>query len=728
MYCWAAGCRDSGAIFSGNTSNLTVRWNAFAHPAESPNSKGVYMAARRIFAVLIVSFAILAALFLAPGSIRLMAADDSPAHGFDVADLDRSCKPCDDFYQFAVGGWLKANPIPPEYPLWGSFITLAEKNLQALHEILEAAATNTSAAPGSNEQKVGDFYATCMDTKAIDAQGLQPISAELASIDAIHDTAGLLNTGARLQTQGVGVLFAFGSDQDFQDSSKVIGEANQGGLGLPDRDYYTRDDDESKKLREQYLQHIAKLFTLTGETPEKADADAKTILGIETSLAKASMTNVERRDPQKVYHKMRVTDAQSLTPHLSWDAYFQAVGGPKLAEINIGQPDFFKALDGLLASVSLADWKTYYRWHLLDRSAALLSDPFVQENFAFNGRILTGSKEIRPRWKRCTSAVDQQIGEALGQVYVQKHFPPEAKARALDLVHNLLAALRDDLQTLPWMSPATRKAAIEKLEAFTIKIGYPDKWRDYSALKIDRSSYVSNTFRATQFENARDLAKIGKPVDRGEWGMTPPTVDAYNNGQLNEIVFPAGILQLPFYDPKRDDAYNYGGIGAVIGHEITHGFDDQGSQFDPRGNLKNWWTPDDLKSFQDRGECVAKQFDGYEVEKGLHENGKLVEGESIADLGGATLAYAAFQKSQHGKPGEKDANGFTPEQRFFLGYAENWAVNVRPELARLQTNTDPHPLPKFRANGPLSNMAEFAKAFGCKKGDAMVRAQVCKIW
>jgi putative endopeptidase len=686
------------------------------------------MAARRIFAFLIVSLAIFAALFLAPGSIRLMAADDSPAHGFDVADLDRSCKPCDDFYQFAVGGWLKANPIPPEYPLWGSFITLAEKNLQALHEILEAAATNTSAAPASNEQKVGDFYATCMDTKAIDAQGLQPISAELASIDAIHDTAGLLNTGARLQTQGVGVLFAFGSDQDFQDSSKVIGEANQGGLGLPDRDYYTRDDDESKKLREQYLQHIAKLFTLTGETPDKADADAKTILGIETSLAKASMTNVERRDPQKVYHKMSVADAQSLTPHLSWDAYFQAVGGPKLAEINIGQPDFFKALDGLLASVSLADWKTYYRWHLLDRSAALLSDPFVQENFAFNGRILTGSKEIRPRWKRCTSAVDQQIGEALGQVYVQKHFPPEAKARALELVHNLLAALRDDLQTLPWMSPATRKAAIEKLEAFTIKIGYPDKWRDYSALKIDRSSYVSNTFRATQFENARDLAKIGKPVDRGEWGMTPPTVDAYNNGQLNEIVFPAGILQLPFYDPKRDDAYNYGGIGAVIGHEITHGFDDQGSQFDPRGNLKNWWTPDDLKSFQDRGECVAQQFDGYEVEKGLHENGKLVEGESIADLGGATLAYAAFQKSQHGKPGEKDANGFTPEQRFFLGYAENWAVNVRPELARLQTNTDPHPLPKFRANGPLSNMAEFAKAFGCKKGDAMVRAQVCKIW
>jgi predicted metalloendopeptidase len=417
-----------------------------------------------------------------------------------------------------------------------------------------------------------------------------------------------------------------------------------------------------------------------------------------------------------------------LTPHLSWTAYFEAVGSPKLTEINIAQPDFFRALDGMLTSVSVSDWKTYYRWQLINRSAGLLSDPFVQENFAFNGRILTGSKEIRPRWKRCTGATDQQLGEALGQVYVQKYFPPEAKARALELVHNVLAALRDDLQSLPWMSPATRKAAIEKLEAFTIKIGYPDKWRDYSALKIERGPYVTNAFRAAQFENARDLAKIGKPVDRGEWGMSPPTVDAYDNPQLNEIVFPAGILQPPFYDPKRDDAYNYGGIGAVIGHEITHGFDDQGAQFDPRGNLKNWWTPEDLKSFQERGECVAKQFDSYEVEKGLHENGKLVEGESIADLGGVTLAYAAFQKSRHGESGAKDSNGFTPEQRFFLGYAENWAVNVRPELARLQTNTDPHPLPKFRANGPLSNMAEFAKAFGCKKGEVMVRERVCKIW
>ena len=686
------------------------------------------MAARRFSATLILGFAILTSLLAAfAGAHPLLAADDA-THGYDVANLDRTCKPCDDFYQFAVGGWLKNNPIPPEFPEWGSFITLADKNEQALHGLLETAAANTPAAPGSNEQKIGDFYASCMDTKEIDAQGLKPIDAELAAIEAIHDTAGLINTGAKLQAQGVGVLFNFGSDQDFRDSSKVIGEAVQGGLSLPDRDYYTRDDEESKKLRQQFVEHVTKMFVLAGDAQEKAATEANAILRIETSLAKASMTNVERRDPEKIYHKMSVADAQALAPHLSWDAYFRAVGSPKLMEINIGQPDFFRALDGLLTSVPLADWKTYYRWQLIHRSAPLLSEPFVLENFAFNGRTLTGSKEIRPRWKRCTSATDQQLGEALGQLYVQKYFPPEAKARALELVHNLLAALRDDLQTLPWMSPATRKAAIEKLEAFGIKIGYPDKWRDYSALKIDRGSYARNVFRAAEFENARDLAKIGKPVDRGEWGMTPPTVDAYNNPQLNEIVFPAGILQPQFYDPKRDDAYNYGAIGAVIGHEITHGFDDQGAQFDPHGNLKNWWTPEDLKNFQERGECVAKQFDGYEVEKGLHENGKLVEGESIADLGGATLAYAAFQKSLHGKPGEKDANGFTPEQRFFLGYAENWAVNVRPELARLQTNTDPHPLPKFRANGPLSNMAEFAKAFGCKKGDAMVRAQVCKIW
>jgi predicted metalloendopeptidase len=686
------------------------------------------MATRRLSAIAILSLAVLGAMLVASVRGRSVKAAEDPVHGLDPSDLDRTCKPCDDFFQFAVGGWLKKNPIPPEYPEWGSFITLADKNQQALRGILEAAAANTSAATGSNERKVGNYYSSCMDTKMIDAQGLKPLASELAAIDAIQDTVGLINSLGHLQARAVGVMFAFGSDQDFKDSSKVIGEANQGGLGLPDRDYYTRTDEKSKKLLNQYVEHVTKIFTLAGDPQDKAAAEAKTVLQIETSLAQASMNNVDLRDPVKIYHKMSLAEAQALTPHFSWTSYFQAVGSPKLTEMNIGQPDFFKAVDGMLTSVSLGDWKTYYRWHLIHSTARLLSEPLVQENFNFTGRILTGSTEIRPRWKRCTAGVDQQLGEALGQVYVQKYFPPEAKAKALDLVHNLMSALQDDLQTLPWMSPATRKAAVEKLAAFATKIGYPDKWRDYSALKIDRESYVQNVFRAAQFENSRDLAKIGKPVDRSEWGMTPPTVNAYYNPQLNEIVFPAGILQPPFYDPKRDDAYNYGAIGSVIGHEITHGFDDQGAQFDPKGNLKDWWTPEDMKNFQARGECIVQQFNGYEVEKDLHENGKLVEGESIADLGGLTLAYAAFQKSMVGKPRQNDPNGFTPEQRFFIGYAENWAINIRPELARLQTNTDPHPLPHFRTNGPLSNTAAFAKAFGCKKGDAMVREPVCKIW
>jgi putative endopeptidase len=689
---------------------------------------GVGMATRRFSSLTILVLVILGAVFASfVGTSKLRASDDPTQHGFDTANLDRTCKPCDDFFQFANGGWLKNNPIPPDRSAWGSGTVLAEKNQEELHGLLEEAVRADSPA-GSNEQKIGDFYVSCMDTAAIDSAGLQPLAAELASIDSIHDLPSLVERAAKLHAAGVNALFAFSSDQDFKESTRVIGEASQGGLGLPDRDYYTRDDADSKKLREQYLQHVARMLELAGDSPEKATAEATSILTIETSLAKASMTNVELRDPTGVYHKMPIADAQVLTPNLPWPAYFRAVGSSPLTEINISQPDFFKALNTLLTSVTLSDWKTYLRWHLLHDTAIALPDPFVQENFAFNGKILTGAKELRPRWKRCTAATDQYLGEALGQAYVQKYFPPAAKVRALELVHNLIAALRADIPTLSWMSPATKKAAIEKFEAFAIKIGYPDKWRDYSSLKVDRGLYAANLLRARAFENARDLAKIGKPVDRGEWDMTPPTVNAYYSPQMNDINFPAGILQPPFYDPKRDDAYNYGGIGAIIGHEITHGFDDQGAQFDAKGNLKNWWTPEDLKNFQERGNCVAKQFDGYVVEGDLHQNGKLVEGESIADLGGVTISYAAFEKSLEGKPRERDANGFTPEQRFFLGWAQSWAANVRPELAKLQANTDPHPLPHFRSNGPLSNIAEFAKAFGCKKGDPMVREQICKIW
>ena len=671
--------------------------------------------------------AVAAGLILA-GSRTAKAADGaSDIHGFDVKNLDKTCKPCDDFFQFANGGWIKNNPIPADQSVWGSFVTLSDRNLAELRGLLESAAAN-AAARGSNEQKIGDFYASCMDTAAIEAQGIKPLQADLSAIDAIHDTAGLLDTGARLQTAGVDILFAFGSNQDFKDSTKVIGEADQGGLGLPERDYYLRDDDASKKIREQYVQHAQKMLTLMGDSPEKAAAEVKSVMAIETALAKASMTPVELRDPQAVYHKMTLADAQTLTPNISWESYFKSAGVPKLPEINIGQPEFFKTLNAMFASVSLEDWKSYFRWHLVHRLAAALPDAFLQENFNFYGKTLQGTKEIQPRWKRCAQSVDSNVGEALGQIYVQKYFPPQAKARALEMVHNLIAALHDDLQTLPWMSPQTRDAAIIKLQAFNVKIGYPDKWRDYSALNIDRSSYVGNVERAAEFETNRQNAKIGKPVDRLEWGMTPPTVDAYNNPQLNEIVFPAGILQPPFFDPDRDDAYNYGGMGAVIGHEITHGFDDQGAQFDKNGNLRDWWTPEDLKNFQGRGDCVATQFDGYIVDGDLHENGKLVEGESIADLGGLKIAYAAYQKSLENKPRNKDANGFTPEQRFFLGYTQNWELVERPEVARLQANTDPHPLPKYRTIGPLSNLPEFAKAWGCVKGDKMVREQVCKIW
>jgi len=655
------------------------------------------------------------------------AADQPKSWGFDTANLDKTCKPCDDFYQFAMGGWMKGNPIPPEYSVWGSFSQLADKNQKNLREILEAAASAKSAS-GSNEQKIGDFYASCMDTAAIDAAGAKPIEPELTQIAAVQTLADLQAETARLHARGVGVLFRFNSSQDAKDSTQEIGAAFQGGLGLPEREYYLKQDEKSAKLREAYEKHVANMLTLLGDPAGVSGTEAAAVMKIETALATASMKNTDLRDPDKTYHKMKLTELKALTPDFSWELYFKAVGHPELKEINVGQPDFFKALDGQLTATPIADWKTYLRWHLVNSAASGLSDKFVNEDFDFRGKTLTGAKEIQPRWKRCVQATDRNLGEAVGQVYVQKYFPPAAKARALEMVHNLLAALKDDLQTLPWMGAETRAQATAKLEAFMLKIGYTDKWRDYSALKIDGRSYAENMVRASEFEFARRLGKIGKPVDRTEWGMTPPTVNAYNNSSMNEIVFPAGIMQPPFYDPNADDAVNYGGMGAVIGHEITHGFDDHCSKFDGKGNLKDWWTPEDLKNFNARAKCVSDQFDGYVVDGDLHENGKLVLGESIADLGGLAIAYAAYEKSLQGKPRPPDKDGFTSEQRFFLGWAQVWGANERIEYARLMANTNPHPLGRFRGNGPLSNMAEFAKAFGCKHGDAMVREQACKIW
>ncbi len=649
-------------------------------------------------------------------------------HGVYPADMDTKVSACVNFNQYANGGWMAKNPIPAAYPSWGTFNELAERNRDELHEILEAAAKNTSAPLGSDEQKIGNFYASCMDTAQVESAGTKPLEPEFTRIEAIHDVASLQAEVARLQRYGVNVLFNFGSQQDRKNSEQVIAGAAQGGLGLPDRDYYTKSDDKSKQLREQYSAHVAKMLELLGDEPAKAADEAKTVMSIETKLAEASMTRVERRDPDKTYHKMEAAQLRALMPNFFWDGYFSDLGFPNIAEVNIAQPGFFEAVNGLLKSVPLEDWKTYLRWHLVNSAAPALPEKFVEENFNFRGKILTGTKEILPRWKRCVTATDRQLGFALGKVYVQKYFPPEAKARADQMVHYLIAALGDDIKTLPWMGAETKKAALTKLEAFTPKIGYPDKWRDYSAYKVGRGPYVDNLLNGELFEFNRDLKKIGKPVDRTEWGMTPPTVNAYYNPPKNEIVFPAGILQPPFFEPKADDAVNYGGIGAVIGHEMTHGFDDQGRKFDAHGNLKNWWTEDDLKNFQERAACVEKQFDGYVVMDDLHENGKLVLGESIADLGGLTIAFKAYEKSLGGKPRPPEIDGFTPEQRFFLAYAHLWAQNVRPQYERLQVNVNPHPLGRFRVIGPLSNMPFFTKAFDCKSGDPMVRADRCVIW
>ena len=657
------------------------------------------------------------------------ASGASAGKGFDVSNLDRTVKPCDDFYKFADGGWVQKNPIPADHSSWATFNQLHDKNEDLLRQILDEAAKDKSAQPGSNWQKIGDYYASCMDESQIESAGLQPVDPELQRIADIKDEPGLQAEIARLQREGANVAFEFGSEQDFKDSTQVIADADQGGLGLPDRQYYRDNDDRSKQLRDEYLEHVTNMFKLMGDDPAKAAGEAKTVLDIETTLANASMDRAARRDPDNVYHKMALTQLGELTPHLSWDLYLKEVNAPAVSAMNIEQPDFFKALDAAFSSVPLDDWKTYLRWHLIHSAAPALSDKFVEENFNFYGKTLTGQKEMLPRWRRCVESTDRELGEALGQYYVQRNFPPEAKAQAMVMVKNLIAALHDDLLTLDWMSPATRQQAIKKLEAINLKIGYPDKWRDYSAFKVDRVSYVGNLLRGRTFEFQRDLAKIGKPVDRTEWDMTPPTVNAYYNPLMNEIVFPAGILQPPFFDPKGDPAINYGGMGAVIGHEMTHGFDDQGAKFDAQGNLKNWWTQEDLKNFKDRGDCIAKQFEAYEYD-GLHENGKLVEGESIADLGGLTISYAAFEKTLEGKPAPPAIDGFTAQQRFFLGFAQIWAGNYRPEYARLIIKTNEHPLGQFRTDGPLSNMPAFAKAFGCSAGSPMVRSDTlrCRIW
>ncbi len=658
---------------------------------------------------------------------------ESQDHGVQTSSIDKTCKVCQDFYHYANGEWLKNNPIPAAYPSWGSFSALQERNQTHVKEILEKAEAS-SAAPGSNDQKIGDFYYSCMNEAQINADGAKPLESEFQKIEAVDGIPALESEIAHLQSIGVNALFRFRSTQDAKDSTQVIGGADQGGLGMPDRDYYVETgkkevDEKNARIRQQYVDHVIKMFQLLGDDEAKSSTDAQVVMDIETRLAQASLTRVERRDPVKLYHKMDRSELKTLTPDFSWDSFFQDLGYPDVETVDVAVPKFFQAMNDDLKSVPLGAWKIYLRWHLVDAYAAELSQPFVDENFNFQGRALQGTKELLPRWKRCVQATDRQLGEALGQEYVKEYFPPEAKARAQEMVANLVAALHDDLTTLPWMSEATRQEALKKLGAFTRKIGYPDKWRDYSAFNVDRGAYALNSMRGREFEFNRQMKKIGKPVDRGEWGMSPPTVNAYYNPERNEIVFPAGILQPPFFDPKADDASNYGGMGAVIGHEMTHGFDDEGRKFDADGNLRDWWTPEDAKNFEERAECVQKQFDGYVVEGDLHENGKLVLGESIADLGGLTIAYNALEKDLEGKPRPPIA-GYTPEQRFFLSYGQIWAANDRPEFERLMVNTNPHALDRFRAIAAPSNMPAFYKAFDCQEGDAMVRpaAVRCQIW
>ncbi len=652
--------------------------------------------------------------------------------GINKANFDESVLPCQDFYQYVNGNWLKNNPVPPEFPRWGNFIILDDENNKICKSIEEEATQKTNLKKGSNYQIIGDLYATAMDSAKIESLGYTPLKPYLDKINAIATIPDLNKLIGYLSLNRFGGVFSLYAGQDEKSSEDIILQMGQGGLTLPERDYYTKDDEKSIDIRNKYFEHVKNVFKLLGLNEADAFDNANIIIKIETRLAKASMTRVEMRDPEATYHKMYLTDLQFLTPDFNWTTYFNEMGLIDSKYFSkgliVGQPDFFKEFNTMLKDVSINEWKVYFTFHLVNSNSGYLSSPFVEESFKFNGQVLSGQKAMQPRWKRMTGVVNRSAGELLGQLYVEKMFSPKAKERAKEMVSNIMASLKNRIENLSWMSAETKKAALYKLSKIVVKIGYPDKWKDFSGLEISRNSFFDNVVSAQLFNYIKNLDKIGKPVDRDEWGMTPQTVNAYYSAQKNEIVFPAAILQPPFFDAEADDALNYGGIGAVIGHEISHGFDDQGRKFDAEGNMKDWWTKDDETKYNALTDKIVEQFNEYALDK-AHVNGKMTLGENIGDLGGLTVSYYALEKSLEGKE-KKLIDGFTPEQRFFISWAQVWRLNQSPERDLLQINTDSHSPSRFRVNGPYSNMLEFINAFGCKDSDSMMRAKdkIVTIW
>jgi len=647
----------------------------------------------------------------------------------DVSSMDKSVDPCVDFYQYSCGGWQQKNPIPPDQTSWGVYGKLYQDNLNFLRGILEQAAA-TKGQRDTVTQEIGDFYAACMDEPAVEKLGLGALKPQLAAIAQLKSSHELAPVVARLQLDlGGAVFFGSAARQDLDNSEQQIASLDQGGIGLPDRDYYIKDDSKSKETRERYLQHAQKIFELLGDKPTAAKENADTVMRIETALAKASLTRVERRDPYKRKNKIKLADLEQLVPSFDWTAYYKTLKAPQFEIINAAPPAFFKELEARLKGEPIANLRNYLRFHLANGYAAYLSSPFVQENFDFYLKYLRGAKEMQPRWRRCVQYTDRDLGEALGQAYVRKVFPPELKASTLEMVRRIEDAMAQRIGQLDWMSPETKEQAMAKLHGIRNKIGYPEKWRDYSSVKILRNDFLGDVQRSTEFERHRNFNKIGQPVDHGEWGMTPPTVNAYYNGQMNDINFPAGVLQPPLYDAKMDDAPNYGNTGGTIGHELTHGFDDQGAKFDATGNLRDWWTKEDKQKFEERTKCIADQYAQYVVVDDLHINSRLTLGEDVADLGGEILGYIAWKGATKDKD-LKPVDGLTPEQRFFIGFAQWDCSNTRPEEMRLRALTDPHSPSKYRINGVVVNMPEFASAFSCKAGQPMVNPpeKVCKVW